>query len=244
MIITDTAPRSCVCPNNCEWAPADPANLCRMNRYLTVPPDSLSRRARSFVSIHGIRLDPRPLEEHRGFWLERGIPAKQIDRMIAFEERWGGFALAPAPAYEGGPRLFGADSPEGSPEEGWWFSAGDQRCSVPFSFWIGPNDEFGIYGPIWTPLHSSIEGWVESVALAHHAALWAKTITKLHGADVDALDLSRFEQVPEVRGLADTWWKHPGSYIAIFHGESRANVSTRTAAAKRAFIYEGLPAWA
>ena len=155
----------------------------------------------------------------------------------------GGFALAPAPVYEGGPRLFGADSPEGSSEEGWRFSAGDQRCSVPFSFWIGPNDEIGIHGPTWTPLHSSIEGWVESVALAHYAALWAKTITKLRGADVDALDLSGFEQVPEVRGLADTWWKRPGSYIAIFRGESQANVGTRTPAAIRALIYEGIPKW-
>ncbi|HEU5357114.1 MAG TPA: hypothetical protein VFU65_21770 [Actinocrinis sp.] len=97
--------------------------------------------------MHGIRLDPQPLEEHRGLWLDRGTPTEQIDRMIAFEERWGGFALAPAPAYEGGPRLFGADSPEGSPEEGWWFSAGDQRCSVPFSYWIGPDDQRGAVVP-------------------------------------------------------------------------------------------------
>jgi hypothetical protein len=216
-----------------------------MNRHRAVPPDSLSRRARSFVSIHGIRLDPQPLEEHRRSWLDRGIPTEQIDRMIAFEERWGGFTLAPAPAYEGGPRLFGADSPEGSPEEGWWFSAGDQRCSVPFSFWIGPDDEFGIYGPTWAPLHASIEGWIESVALAHHAALWAKTITQLHGVDIGTLELSGFEQVPEVRGLADTWWKCPGSYIAIFRGESQAfQGSTRTAAPIRALVYEGLPRWA
>jgi len=208
------------------------------------PQAGLSSRARSFVSIHGIRLEPQPLEVHREFWLGRGIPAEQIDRMTAFEERWGGLALAPAPAYEGGPRVFGADSPEGSPQEGWWFSAGDQRCSVPFSFWIGPEDEFGIYGPTWTPLHSSIEGWVESVALAHHAALRAKTITRLHGADVDALDLSGFEQVPEVRGLADTWWKRSGSYIAIFRGEALAFANTRSAGRAHALVYEGLPEWA
>ena len=107
-----------------------------------------------------------------------------------------------------------------------------------------PDDEFGIYGTTWTPLHSSIEGWVESVALAHHAALWAKTITRLHGADVDALDLSGFEQVPEVQGLSDTWCKHRGSYIAIFRGESQAFQGTRTAVPIRALVYEGLPQWA
>ena len=128
-----------------------------MNRYHTMPPDGLSQRARSFVAIHSIRLDPRRLEDHRAFWRGREIPDEQIDRMIAFEERWGGFALAPAPAYEGGPRILGADSPDGGAEDGWWFEAGVQRCSVPYSFMIGPNGEFGIHGPKWVPLHSRLE---------------------------------------------------------------------------------------
>lgn len=165
--------------------------------------------------------------------------------MIAFEERWGGFALAPAPAYEGGPRILGADSPEGGAEDGWWFEAGVQRCSVPFSFLIGPSGEFGVHGPTWVPLHSSVEGWVESVALAQHAALWAKAITKVRGTEVDTLDLEGFEQVSEVQGLADTWWKRPGSYIAVFRGESQMfDDSPRRAVAGFALVYEGLPEWA
>jgi hypothetical protein len=208
-----------------------------------MPPEGLSQRAQSFVFCDGIRLDPLPLGEYRGRWLNRGIPAAQIDRAIAFEQRWGGLVLPPAPAYEGGPRILSADAPEGPPDTGWRFCAGDQRCSVPFSFWIGPDDEFGLAGLTWAPLHASIEGWIESVALAYHAALWAKTITQLRGAEVDALDLSGFEQVPEVRGLTDTWWKRPGSYVAIFRGEQRAFPDSRAEGRAHALVYDGIPAW-
>ena len=68
---------------------------------------------------------------------------------------------------------------------------------------IGPHGEFGVYGDRWTPLHSTTEGWVESVALAHHASTWATTITKVTGQDVDALQLDAHDAVPEVAGLAD-----------------------------------------
>lgn len=204
--------------------------------------DGLSQDARYFAAVHGVRLEPRPLEKYRNPWLERGIPAEQIDRALDFESRWGGLVLPPAPAYEGGPRWFGAGCPEGSAEEGWRFAAGDQRCSVPFSFWIGPNDEFGICGPRWTPLHAGIEGWIESVALAHHAALFARKITKLRGADADGLDLDGFDQVREVRGLADTWWTRPTCYVAVFRGEATAHAGERRhAPATRAIVYEGLP---
>ncbi|WP_324607591.1 hypothetical protein [Streptomyces sp. NRRL WC-3742] len=196
--------------------------------------------------MHGIRLDPRPLEEHRRFWREREIPDEQIDRMIAFEERWGGLALPPAPAYDGGPRLFGADSPEGTADDGWWFEAGDQRSAVPFLFMIGPNDEFGIHGPQWAPLHAGVEGWVESVALAHHVALFARTITRVHGAELDALDLDGFEPVPEVQGLADTWWRGRDSYVAVYRGESQAFAGSRAfgSPAPQGLVYQGLPEWA
>ncbi|MEV7321944.1 hypothetical protein [Streptomyces sp. NPDC093970] len=47
-------------------------------------------RARSFVRAHGVRVDIRPIEEHRRWWLERDVPAAVIDRMAAYEEQWGG----------------------------------------------------------------------------------------------------------------------------------------------------------
>ena len=82
------------------------------------------------------------------------------------------------------------------------------------------------------------------MALAHYAALQAKKITKLYGNDVDALDLTGFDQVPEVRGLADMWWRRPGSYVAIFRGESLAFASVPGAKnTSYALVYEGLAEW-
>jgi hypothetical protein len=162
--------------------------------------------------------------------------------MIDFDRRWGGLMLPPAPAYEGGPRWFQSDVPEPTPDGGWWFAAGDQRSSVPFSFWIGPNDEFGLRAMgRWAALHASVEGWVESVTLAHRAALFARQVTQLSGAEVDALDLSGFDAVAAVRGVADTWWRRPGSCVAVFRGEYEVYPRERYSRLVRAIVYEGLP---
>src|SRR5690348_3224833 len=58
-----------------------------------------------------------------------------------------------------------AEAADGSVVSGWWFEAGLQRTAVPYSFMIGPAGEFGIHAQRWVPLHASIEGWVESLAL-------------------------------------------------------------------------------
>ena len=131
-----------------------------MERNITEVPAGLTRRARLLIRAHGVRLTPVPLNDHRQQWLDAGVPEVQIDRAVAFEERWGGLVLPPSPCYDGGPRLFGADVPEEEPGGGWWFEAGWQRTAVPYSFLIGPNDEFGISGGSWTQLHESIEGWI------------------------------------------------------------------------------------
>lgn len=51
--------------------------------------------------------------------LALGIAKDAINRTTAFSQRWGGLALPPAPQYDGGPRLFWPDTPEGSASEGW-----------------------------------------------------------------------------------------------------------------------------
>jgi hypothetical protein len=57
-----------------------------------------------------------------------------------------------------GPRALSADVPGGSPEEGWWFSAGDQRFSVPFGFLVGPRGELTLGGVgRKVPLHATVE---------------------------------------------------------------------------------------
>ncbi|WP_348652175.1 hypothetical protein [Streptomyces sp. 71268] len=183
-------------------------------------PDGLTRRARSFVGTHGIKVDAKQLEQHRQWWLDREVPASVIDRMAAFQERWGGLLLPPAAQYDGGPKCFDADSPTGTMSEVWWFEAGTQRTAVPFSFMIGPAGEFGIHADRWTPLHATVEGWVESLALSHHAFMWAKQITKVTGDDVDRIKLDAYEPVPEVMGLTDTWWRGTDSLVAIYSGEA------------------------
>ncbi|WP_244260351.1 hypothetical protein [Kitasatospora cineracea] len=169
-----------------------------------------------------------------------------IDRMDAFDRSWGGLVLPPANDYEGGPKPFFPDVPE-QREDGWWFMAGDQRTSVPFAFYLGPGGEFCLLGNGRSvALHASVVGWVESQALAQHARLWSRRVVRLHGADVDALDLSGFEPVPEVRGLADTWWRGTDSLIEIHRGEHelfaapgrRLHHRSRTA-----LVYEGLDRW-
>ncbi|MFF1839076.1 hypothetical protein ACFVXE_33595 [Streptomyces sp. NPDC058231] len=166
-------------------------------------PETLSRRAQRFLQVHGLSLPPSKVEPHREQWLRHGIPSAQIDRVVNFQERWGGIALPPAPVYEGGPRILNADTPEGSAGEGWRFSAGDERVSMAYGFMIGPDGEFGIRADRWTSLHAGIDGWVESLALAHHAALWVKNITKITGDAVDDLDLDSYEPVHEVQGITD-----------------------------------------
>ncbi|MFE9577306.1 hypothetical protein ACFYO1_13030 [Nocardia sp. NPDC006044] len=185
-------------------------------------PDGLTARARSYVITHGVEVGVQPVESHRQWWLGRGIPAVLIDRMAAYQKRWGGMHLPPAPVYDGGPHHFDPDSPE-TDTAGWWFEAGPQRTAVPFAFMIGPAGEFGIQADQgrWVPLHSTIEGWVESLALAHHASIRARRITRLTGDELDDIDLDGYEPVPEVRGLADTWWRGSDSLVARYTGEAQ-----------------------
>ncbi|WP_331447998.1 hypothetical protein [Streptomyces xanthochromogenes] len=203
-------------------------------------PSGLTRRARNFVEVHGIRVDARPVEQHRQWWLDREIPADVVDRMAAFHEHWGGLLLPPASKYDGGPKYFEADSPEGTPSEGWWFEAGTQRTAVPYSFMVGPAGEFGIHANHWVPLHATVAGWIEALALTHHASMWAKQITKVTGEDVNGLELDSMEPVPEVQGLADTWWRGADSLVAIYTGEARCLSFPR---GRTALIYAGLDEW-
>ncbi|MGW2655350.1 hypothetical protein ACWC1D_17070 [Streptomyces sp. NPDC001478] len=202
-------------------------------------PDGLTRRARSFVAVHGVKADVRSVEGHRQWWLERDVPAAVIDRMAAYQERWGGLHLPPAPQYDGGPKYLDPDQPE-EDSAGWWFEAGRQRTAVPYAFMIGPSGEFGIQGDEWAPLHATVEGWVESVALAHHASLWAKQVTTFAGDDTESVDLNGFAPVREVKGLSDTWWKGPDSLVALYGGEATALNFPR---GRVAVVYSGLDAW-
>ncbi|GAB3068416.1 hypothetical protein [Micromonospora schwarzwaldensis] len=203
-------------------------------------PKGLTLRARSFIRAHGVKVDCLQVEQYRERWVALGIPSTEIDRVAVYQERWGGLVLPPAPQYDGGPRYLGVDTPEGSITEGWWFEAGTQRTAVPYAFMIGPAGEFGIHAGDWVPLHASIEGWVESLALADHAAMWAKQITKVTGDELDDIALGDYEPVREVMGLADTWWRGTDSLVAIYTGEAEC---LSFPAGRTARIYSGLDEW-
>ncbi|MFB8273542.1 hypothetical protein ACFC96_44170 [Streptomyces sp. NPDC055955] len=202
-----------------------------------VGPAGLSCRAQRFVEVDGIRVHRQDIRRHRDAWVEQGIPAAEIDRAAAFQDRWGGLALPPAPFYEGGPRILDADCPEGSETEGWSFQAGSCRVSMAYGFWVGPDGAFGIDAYRWTPLHASTDGWVESLALADHARHWAKTVTRIKGKAVESLDLSGYAPVPEVEGVMDTWWRGRNSLIALYRGEA---VGLDAPQCLEAHVYSGL----
>ncbi|MFD5620469.1 hypothetical protein [Streptomyces yangpuensis] len=207
---------------------------------IPVGPAGLSRRGQGFVETEGLRLHRRDIRQHADVWRRHGIPAAEIDRAAAFQDRWGGLALPTAPFYEGGPRVPEADCPQWTSEVGWSFPAGDCRVSMAYGFMIGPDGAFGIDGHHWTPLHASTDGWVESLALAAHARRWARTVTRIKGRAVEALDLSGSEPVPEVQGVTDTWWRGNDSLIAVYRGEA---VGLEAPQCLEAHIYGGLDEW-
>ncbi|MET9160240.1 hypothetical protein ABZX56_21135 [Streptomyces parvulus] len=207
---------------------------------LPVAPAGLSRRAQRFIETEGIRLRRQDIRRYRDVWIEHGVPAAEIERATSFQDRWGGLVLPPAPFYEGGPRILNAGCPEEESAEGWSFRAGDCRVSMAYSFVIGPDGAFGIAADVWTPLHASTEGWVESLALAAHARRWATTVTRITRKSVDALDLGEFEPVPEVVGVTDSWWRGKDSLIAVYRGEA---VGLDAPQCLEAHIYGGLDEW-
>lgn len=203
-------------------------------------PAGLSRRAQRFVEVEGIRVPGEDIRRHGDARIGHGIPVAEVDRATAFQDRWGGLALPPAPFYEGGPRILDAGCPERVPGQGWCFEAGQCRVSMAYGFMIGPDGAFGIDGYHWTPLHADTDGWVESLALADHARRWARTVTRIKGKTVEALDLGGFEPVPEVRGVTDNWWRGEDSLIAVYRGEA---VGLDAPQCLEAHIYEGLDEW-
>lgn len=81
---------------------------------------------------------------------------------------------------------------------------------------------------------------MEALALADHAAHWARTRTRITGEAVGALDLTGYERVPEVRGLTDTWWRGKDTLVAVYDGEA---VGLAAPQCRVAHVYGGLDDW-
>lgn len=211
-----------------------------IERHIRKIPGGLTPGAGFFVRSHGVRLEPVSLDDRRDRWLALGIPAEQVDRVVAFEQKWGGMVLPPSARYDGGPKYFAAQMPTETSGLGWWFEAGDQRTALPYRFGIGPDDAFGIHAlGTRAPLHASVDGWVESLSLADHASSRAASITVLRGGEVDDLDLTGFEEVRAVQGVADRWWRGTDSLVAVYRGESQLFAR----ASPVAYVYAGLDEW-
>ncbi|MGX1774426.1 hypothetical protein ACWIGW_20090 [Nocardia brasiliensis] len=214
--------------------------------YVDVQPvidsaEPLTRRGEWFVATQCIRVETPSFEQLGQQWLESGVAATLVDRVLDFQRRWGGLVLPPAADYEGGPKVLWAEMLAGAARaEFGWFSAGDCRVSMAYGFTIGPAGEFGIDIDPFVPLHASIEGWIESLALAHHASHYAQRISTIRGDEIDELAVSDFEPVPEVRGLADTWWRGPDSLVSIHTGEAEVFGRSRWRVAR---VYAGLGEW-
>lgn len=191
---------------------------------------ALSYVARYFVTIHSRQVDVPPLDRER--WRAAGVRESEIDRAAGFHERWGGLALPPSLAYDGGPRWFAADLPVGASGAD-RFDAGQTRSALPYTFDIGPNGEFGLGCGRFAALHESVEGWIESLALTYYATVEARKITV-----VDDVDLSGFEPVEEVRGVADNWWRTETTLISV-HGGLATYYDQPEATPAR--VYEGIP---
>ncbi|MFD0782485.1 hypothetical protein ACFQZ8_00880 [Micromonospora azadirachtae] len=190
-------------------------------------------------------LDVPPVSQSRGAWQKARIPDEVIDRVEAYQARWGGLVLPSAPGMPedaAGPRMLSVDTPEWedtSAPQGWFFEAGPQRSAVPYAFLIGPDGTFGIAGGDdgqWVPLHRSIDGWVEALALAYAAMQVADTVTRLTGSAVGQLDLTAMQPVAAVGGITNGWWYRPGLLVAVYSGESELFART---AYRTAYLYAG-----
>jgi hypothetical protein len=200
----------------------------------------LPPRARGFVYSNGVRTRPRRLDRYREDWISAGVPSEVADRAIEFQRLWGGLALPPGPFYDGGPKYFEVGDFERAETGEWLFEVGPSRTAVPYGFMIGPDGAFGIAATRWVALHTSIEGWIGSLSLAHDAFAYAEQVTRFTNNRVDAIDFTGFDRVEEVEGLVDTWWRGDGVLLASCSGEAEAFEAPQT---REVLRYTGVPGW-
>jgi hypothetical protein len=182
----------------------------------------LTPSARSFVCSQGVRMEPRLLEQHREAWIGHGVPVEVVDRAVEFQRLWGGLVQPPGPFYDGGPRYFDVGGFERSEDGEWLFEVGPSRTAVPYGFMIGPGGAFGIATTRRVPLHGTIEGWIESLSLAHDAFVYAERITRYTGVRVETIDFTELEPIEVVAGVTDSWWRGDGVLVACSSGEAEA----------------------
>jgi hypothetical protein len=185
-------------------------------------PTGLSLRARRFLAARATRREALSPDRHREHWRAQHLPEPVVELCASFQERWGGLSLPPTTHYDGGPTCLAADRPRQVDGLGWCLEAGQARAPVPYGFYV---DEAGRYGVEWkwqVPLHETVEGWVEACALEDAAGGW--DLVARSTGQVNELLTTWLPQVgplaplPEVRGIADTWWQGDGVIVRICSG--------------------------
>ncbi|MEU7823494.1 hypothetical protein [Catellatospora sp. NPDC049133] len=199
----------------------------------------LTLRARAYLAAYGVRREVWSPEQHRRHWHRYHRPAAAIEHLAAYQGRWGGLELPPTPEYEGGPHVLDADDPTVEEGRGACFTAGRPRSASAYGFMVDGDGRFGIVADgTWVPLHGSVEGWVESIALRHLADRMPAEVALATGARLDGLpERLRLRPVTEVAGAADGWWRGEDTLLAIYRGEARLfdNVQYQTA-----YLYTGV----
>lgn len=182
----------------------------------------LTPRARAYLAAYGVRREVWSPEQHRRHWHRYRRPAAAIEHLAAFQGRWGGLELPPTPEYEGGPHVLDADDPTVEEGRGACFTAGRPRSVSAYGFMVDGDGRFGIVADdTWVPLHGSVEGWVESIALRHLADGLPAEVALATGARLDGLpERLRLSPMTEVAGAADGWWRGVDSLLAIYRGEA------------------------
>jgi hypothetical protein len=207
-------------------------------------PSGLSLRARRFLATRATREEAPSAEKHREHWRSQSLPEAAVELAAGFQERWGGLSLPPLRYYDGGPACLTADMPGRVDGVGWCIEAGQARVEVPYRYYVDEAGRFGVHngpGRRQVPLHGSVEGWIESCALEDAAGSW--DLVARRDGEVKELVTSWVPRVgpltpvPEVQGLADSWWRGDGVMVWICAGAPALTAGAHAVVLAEASLY-------
>jgi hypothetical protein len=207
-------------------------------------PSGLSLRARRYLAVHGTREEAPSAEKHREHWRSQELPDAAVELAAGFQDRWGGLALPPLLRYDGGPALLTADLPALVDGAGWCIEAGHGRVQVPYRYYVDEAGRFGVEiapGGRQVPLHGSVSGWIESCALEDAARGW-DLIARRSGEVAELVTtwvprVGPLTPVPEVEGLADSWWRGDGVLVSVCAGAAMLTAGRRALIRAEACLY-------
>jgi hypothetical protein len=207
-------------------------------------PSGLSLRARRFLANRAKREEAPSAADHREHWRSQELPEAAVELAAGFQDRWGGLALPPIRHYDGGPAFLTADLPGRVDGVGWRIAAGRPRVPVGYRYYVDEAGRFGIEsttGGRRVPLHGSVAAWVEACALEDAATGW-DLVARRRGEVREIVTgwvprVGPLTQVPEVAGLADSWWRGDGVMVWICAGAAALAAGRRAVVAAEAFLF-------